>query len=185
MLAIPIAGPAVEPVTTAELRGVLRLDDAAEDAFVAALITAARGHVEDSCGRRLIEQSWRVSLSGWPRGRVVRIPLAPVMRIERVRLLDAQGRLLDLAPDLYRLDSADPPRLLIDLTVPGPGQTAGGIAIDIIDGYGATAADVPPPLVQAIRILVARWFEHRGDASAPLPDDVSALIAPYRVRRIA
>lgn len=185
MLAIPIAGPAVEPVTTAELRTVLRLDDGAEDAFLAALIAAARRHVEDCCGRRLIEQSWRLTLDLWPRSRVVAIPLAPLMRIERVRLFDAQGQPFDLAPTLYRLDRLDPPHLLLDAAAPGPGQAADGIQIDFVAGYGATAADVPPPLVQAVRMLVARWFEHRGDSSAPLPADISALIEPYRVRRIA
>jgi uncharacterized phiE125 gp8 family phage protein len=185
MLAIPIAGPAVEPVTTAELQSVLRLDDDTEDAFLGTLITAARRHVEDLSGRRLIQQSWRLTLDGWPPGRVVTIPLAPVLRIERVRLFDAQGQPLDLAAALYRLDRLDPPSVRIDPAAAGPAQAHDGIAIDIVAGYGATAADVPPPLVQAIRLLVARWFEHRGDTSAPLPDDVSALIAPYRPRRIA
>jgi uncharacterized phiE125 gp8 family phage protein len=185
MLAIPIAGPAVEPVATAELRAVLRLDDAAEDAFLATLITAARRHVEDLSGRRLIEQSWRLTVPAWPRQEVVTIPLAPVMRVERVRLLDLEGRSLDLAPALYRLDRADPPRLRIDPSAHRPGRAHHDIAIDIVAGYGATAADVPPPLVQAIRMLVARWFEHRGDSSAHLPEDASALIAPYRRRRIA
>ena len=41
MTPIPIEGPAVEPVTVAEMRGFLRLDDGAEDALVADLIRAA------------------------------------------------------------------------------------------------------------------------------------------------
>lgn len=187
MLPIPIAGPAVEPVTTLEMRGALRLDDGAEDAFVTALVGAARAHIEDATGRRLIEQSWRMTLPAWPRGRVVTLPLSPVMRIERVRVVDRQGQPSDLAPALYRLERTDPPRLVVDRAAPDPGSVAEGIAIDIVAGFGAAATDVPAPLVQAIRLFVVHWFEHRGDDRdpAPLPPDVPALIAPYRVRRIA
>ena len=42
------------------------------------------------------------------------------------------------------------------------------------------------PLRQAIRLLVAHWYENRGliavgHAVAVLPATVAALIAPYRV----
>jgi len=45
---------------------------------------------------------------------------------------------------------------------------------------------VPEPLRQAIRLLVAHWYENRGLVAigreiAVLPETVAALIAPYRV----
>lgn len=187
MLAIPIAGPAVEPVTVPEMRSLLRLDDAAEDSVLAALIPAARRHVEDLCRRRLIEQRWRVTLDAWPRERAVKLPLSPVLRIEAVRLLGPQGAETSLVPTLYRLDPEDPPRLVFDPAVPGPGHGAEGVQIDVVAGYGSSAAEVPPPLVQAVRMLVARWFERRGDErdAAPTPPDLLALVAPYQARRLA
>ena len=54
---ILITGPAVEPVTLAEMRAYLRLDDTAEDDLVAALVTTARQCVESASGRMLIIQS--------------------------------------------------------------------------------------------------------------------------------
>ena len=47
-------------------------------------------------------------------------------------------------------------------------------------------ADVPEPLRQAIRLLVAHWYENRGliavgGQTAVLPATVAALIAPYRM----
>ncbi|BAT61227.1 phage gp6-like head-tail connector protein [Variibacter gotjawalensis] len=45
------------------------------------------------------------------------------------------------------------------------------------------AADVPAALRQAMRLLIAHWYEHRATASdraAQIPDGVGALIAPYR-----
>jgi uncharacterized phiE125 gp8 family phage protein len=44
-----------------------------------------------------------------------------------------------------------------------------GIAIDLRAGYGESAGDVPALLVQAVRLLVARSFEHRGNGEEPPP----------------
>ena len=57
--------------------------------------------------------------------------------------------------------------------------------MEVRAGYGATAEDVPAPLRQAVRLIVARWFENRGDADpGPAPPDVMALVAPFRRVRI-
>jgi len=177
-----IAGPAVEPVTLAAMRDYLRLDDAAEDDLVTALVKAARLLVEASCGRQLIEQTWRITLDRWPAGRIVTLPVSPLMRVARIRLYDAAGAGADLAASLYRADTAsDPPRVIVEPTAPEPGRAGQGVEIDIVAGFGPAAADVPAPLVQAIRLLVARWFENRGDGPADaLPPDIAALAAPFR-----
>jgi uncharacterized phiE125 gp8 family phage protein len=187
MTPLLIAGPAVEPVTLAAMRDYLRLDDTAEDDLVAALIKAARLLVEASSGRQLIEQSWRITLERWPAGRVVMLPVSPLMRIERLRVYDAAGVGTDLAAPHYRADPAsDPPRVIVEQTAPEPGRAGQGIEIDAVAGFGAGAADVPAALTQSIRLLVARWFENRGDAPAEpmLPPDLAALVAPYRRARL-
>jgi uncharacterized phiE125 gp8 family phage protein len=70
--------------------------------------------------------------------------------------------------------------------LPAPGRKAGGIELDVEVGYGDAPADVPEPLRQAIKHLVAHWYENRGliaigHTVAVLPLTVAALIAPYRV----
>ena len=69
---------------------------------------------------------------------------------------------------------------------PQPGARSAGIEIDVEAGYGATASAVPEPLKQAIRQLVAHWYENRGagppdESALRMPASVAALIAPYRV----
>jgi uncharacterized phiE125 gp8 family phage protein len=187
MTPLLIAGPAVEPVTLAEMRLYLRLDDTVEDDLVSALIKAARLLVEASCGRQLIAQTWRLTLDRWPSGRAVLLPVSPLISVARVRIYDAAGAGTDLAASLYRADPvADPPRVIVEAAAPDPGRAFHGIEIDVVAGFGAAAVDVPAPLVQAIRLLVARWFENRGDspADAPLPPDIAALVAPYRRARL-
>ncbi|HEX8167786.1 MAG TPA: head-tail connector protein [Beijerinckiaceae bacterium] len=187
MTPLLIAGPAVEPVTLAEMRAYLRLDDNAEDDLVTALVKAARLLVEAACGRQLVEQTWRLMLDRWPCGRVVRLPLSPLIRVERLRVFDAAGTPADLASAFYRAEAAsDPPRVAVSATAPESGVAAEGIHLDVAVGFGPAAADVPAPLAQAVRLLVARWFENRGDALADtaLPPDVAALVAPFRRARL-
>ena len=48
----------------------------------------------------------------------------------------------------------------------------------------------PRPLRQAMRLLVARWYENRGDVEADAdmartPAAVAALVAPYRRVRLS
>jgi uncharacterized phiE125 gp8 family phage protein len=186
---ILVEDPSVEPVTVPEMRGWLRLDDGAEDALVAGLITAARLAVEAAAGRVLIETRWRLVLDAWPAGRVVRLPLSPLIAVDAVQVRDGLGALQALLASAYRIDAAsDPARVLVVATAPEPGVTPGGIAIDIRAGFGPSAATVPEPLRHAVRLLVARWFEHRGDDVEPvrgaLPDDVLTLVAPYRRARL-
>jgi uncharacterized phiE125 gp8 family phage protein len=186
---ILVDGPAVEPVTVPEMSAWLRVDDAAEDALVASLIKAARLAVETAARRVLIESRWRAVLDAWPAGRVVRLPLSPVIAVDTVEIRDAAGAAHPLAASAYRIDVAsDPARLLVDTSAPEPGITPGGIAIDFRAGFGAAAAAVPEPLRHAVRLLVARWFEHRGDdaelALVALADEVLTVVSPYRRARL-
>ncbi len=182
---IRIAGPAVEPVSVADMRAALRAEPG-EEALIGSLVTAARLLVEATARLVLVDGTWRLTLDRWPRDRVVPLPLAPVLALEGVRVHDGAG-FVDLAPGAAILDGArDPPRLLVAPGAPEPGRPIAGVEILVRAGFGPDPADMPAPLVQAVRLLVARWFENRGDSlvDAPLPPDVAALIAPYRRLRL-
>jgi uncharacterized phiE125 gp8 family phage protein len=185
MTPIPIEGPAVEPVTVSEMRGFLRLDDGAEDALVADLIRAARLQVEAFAGRVLLSSRWRLLLDRWPLGGIVTLSIGPVLAVEAVRVTGASGAAALVAPTLYDLAPGDPARLVVEAGRPEPFPLLAGIAIDLRAGYGESPADVPAPLVQAVRLLVARSFEHRGDGEEPPPPpELHALLAPFRRARL-
>jgi uncharacterized phiE125 gp8 family phage protein len=67
--------------------------------------------------------------------------------------------------------------------VPVPGRATAGIALDVLCGYGADAGDVPADLRQAVRLLLAHWYDNRVATAdgAAVPVGVSALLAPYRM----
>jgi uncharacterized phiE125 gp8 family phage protein len=190
MTPIILDGPAVEPVSLAEAKIWLRVDGADEDDLVSTLIVAARLMVETWANKRLISQNWRLVLDGWPDSGILRVPLTPVQAVTRIRTYDVNGVPSVVPPASYTVDSvSEPVRIVAGVNFPAPGRVVSGIEIDLTAGFGATSRSPPASLRQAVLLLVARWYEARGDGAAnadiSLPPDVAALIAPYRSVRLA
>ena len=192
MTLILTSPPAVEPLSLDEAKAHLRVDGADEDTLIASLIAAARVHVETTTRRALITQGWTLALDDWPADGRVELPLAPLISIGGIEIYDEDGVPETLDPVTYEVAAAGvPPRILRRRghVWPRPGLLAGGVQIDMSVGHGAQASDVPEPLRQAVRLLMAHWFEHRepvvlGDNAATVPDTVASLLAPYRPVRL-
>ena len=186
MFPIQVEGPAVEPVSLADMKAYLRVDDDAEDELVAGLIKAARLMVEATARRVLITQSWRLMLPEWPASRSLALPLSPVIAIDKVEMFDAAGLATQLAADAYALDpTLDPPRLMLRQALPSAASSS-GLAVAFRAGFGPVPEDVPATLRLALKIIVARWFENRGDVAGEqtLPREALALIAPFQRPRL-
>lgn len=191
MANVLITPPALEPLTLAEAKAHLRLDTTDEDDLVTALIVSARHVVERQTRRALISQTWRVICDAWPDPGTFAIPLAPFISLSAIRTYDAANVATVLGTSTYYVD-AQPGAARVQFTVqpPNPGRAIAGIELDAVIGYGAGAASVPDPLRLAMRLLVARWFEARGDAAADagalqIPPLIAALLQPFRMMRLA
>ena len=191
MSPILLVGPMIEPISLAEARAWLKLDSTEEDDLVGALITSARLIVESLTRRMLLTQTWRLALDAWPKGQKIEIPFAPFRALTAIRVYDAADVAQSVPFSLFFLDAApEGARIIFTGDRPAPGRKASGIEIDIVVGYGDAPKSVPAPLRQAMRLLVARWYDNRGDALAipaqdALPAPVAALVAPYRRARLA
>lgn len=191
MPSILLTAPAVEPLTLAETKEFLRIEHADDDGLVASLITGARGHVEAATRRALITQLWRYIADVWPDSGCIEVMPAPLRAVLAVRVYRSDGATLAVDPDAFVADLARAPAVLAFATraLPAPERPKAGIEIDLRVGYGDAASDVPEPLRQAMRLLIAHWYENRGvvarnEGIAALPENVRALIAPYRVLRL-
>ncbi|WP_230531861.1 head-tail connector protein [Microvirga roseola] len=183
---ILIEGPAVEPVPLPEMKAYLRIDedDAAQDELIAGLVKAARLMVEATSRRILIEQRWRVMLDRWPQCRMVVLPLSPLIAIDGIRVSDASEVAIAIPTDAIDADLvSDPPRVTV-ASAPEPGRARNGIQIDLRAGFGAAA--VPATLKLATKILVAHWFENRGDVIGDqiMPPQALVLVAPFQRTRV-
>ncbi|MGO4525592.1 head-tail connector protein [Microvirga sp. 2MCAF35] len=188
MIPIFISGPAVEPIALAEMKAYLRVDDddGTQDDLIAGLVKAARLMVEAASRRILIEQRWRVVLDRWPAGGTILLPLSPVIAVDGIKITDASGDASDIPASAFEVDVlSDLPRITVN-DAPQPGKLRNGISIELRAGYGTAPEAVPATLKLAIRILVAHWFENRGDAIGEqiLPPEALALVAPFQRMRL-
>jgi uncharacterized phiE125 gp8 family phage protein len=183
MAAILIEPPASEPLSLVEAKNYLRIQHDADDALIAAMISAARMQAESRTRRALITQRWRIVLDRWPAPGTIKSPVSPLREVVAARVRDETGELQALDTDIFIANTASLPGLIAfdEARVIHPAQDRAGIEIDVETGYGA-AADVPAPLVQAIRLLLARAYEYRGQSERnDMPDGIAELLAPYRV----
>jgi uncharacterized phiE125 gp8 family phage protein len=188
MSSLLLTAPTVEPLSLVEAKGFLRIEHNDDDALIMALMSASRIHIETETRRALITQSWRIVLDAWPANGRLSVRPAPLRALTAVRVYDFNGNAHVLDLQAFVLNFGASELAFMPWVLMQPTRIAGGIELDVSLGYGDTALDVPEPLRQAMRLLIAHWYENRGlvapgfrISNATLPATVAALLAPYRV----
>ncbi len=185
MSSLLLNGPAAEPLTLVEAKVFLRVEHPDDDDVIGALIAASRIHVEAQTRRALITQSWRITLDRWPADGRLPVRPAPLQALSDARVYDEDGGTRSIDVQAFTIDGGASALAFAPWGLPQPGRLAAGIELDVTVGYGDAASAVPEPLRQAVRLLVAHWYDNRGLATLGtvtiLPSTVAALIAPYRV----
>lgn len=187
MSSLLLAAPAVEPLSLDEAKAFLRVEHNDDDALISALIAASRIHVETETRRALITQSWRIVFDDWPECGRLPVRPAPLRALTAARVYDVQGsaHVIDLQAFVLELGASE--LAFMPWVLMQPTRIAAGVELDVMVGYSDTALNVPEPLRQAMRLLIAHWYENRGlvgndsTKGAALPRSVAALIAPYRM----
>ncbi|MBD8065337.1 phage head-tail connector protein [Devosia sp. PTR5] len=183
-----LAGPVAEPVSLAEAKAFLKLDEGIEDALITTLIGAARLHVEGITGRALMAQSWRVVLDDSPETGFVKLPVSPIIMVTAVTATDTNGASHDVPLGQF---SSEGDRLLVPrVVVDMPSlQERQGIEIDYVAGFSTEAEEVPADLRQAMLGLVAHWFERRdavivAGSGAVVPSGFDRLVSQHKRVRL-
>jgi uncharacterized phiE125 gp8 family phage protein len=191
MALVLTTAPAAEPISLAEAKVHLRIDADEEDELLASLIAAARMFVERTLGVALLAQSWSYYFDFWPSAGCITLPMLPVQAVGAVKVHDDAGGSVTLDAASYSVDVlSEPARLALKGAVPPVAARAlNAFEIAFTAGYGDAAVDVPGPVRQALKLLVAHWFERRepvvlGLGAQEVPTTTAALLLPYRRVRI-
>ncbi|MDX0251154.1 hypothetical protein GOC31_20875 [Sinorhizobium meliloti] len=182
-----ITPPESHPVTLAEAKAHLRVDDNDSDALITSLIGAASNYLDGYTGilgRALVTQSWRQDFAGFSHS--LCLPLAPVSTVSAVKYIDTAGTEQTLPSSVYQLLHVA--RGAAVVLRPGQSwpQTRSQLdAVRVEFVAGVPVEDVPAAVKHAMLLLIGHWYENResvavGAAPTVLPMAFSALIAPFR-----
>lgn len=180
-----ITVPAIEPVTTTELKSFGRIDGTDEDTLIGGFITAARLACEGYLGRSLIKQKIRMYLDYWP-GMEIELPRPPLVSIEGVYTVDEDDALtLYEDTNYFVVDTLDPAKLVIKNGSTPPSNTnryTAGYIIDFWAGYGTASTDVPAIILEGLKLWTMQIYEQRSLTEEP-PPSARVLLEQYRVIR--
>jgi hypothetical protein len=179
-----------------------------DDALIADLITAARMECEKINDRSFCTTTWKLTLDSLPfgggglgsfalpwagagrrggYGRVdrddgsVRLPMPPLIALTSIVYLDQGGVSRTLDPASVVVSAGTPGRIApaYGTFFPFSQPRISAVAITYTAGYGPDASYVPRSIVQAIRLLVSHYYEHRT-SNAEVPDAVTNLLDSTR-----
>lgn len=160
-------------------------DEAAQDEVLRANLRAAIRMIEGRISKVLLARRFVLRLSRWRNGAAQTLPLAPVLSVTQVALTDRAGGVAVVDPARWQLErDAHRPQLVARAGLLPTVPAQGAVAITFDAGFGPDWAHVPADLAQAVFLLAARFYEHRGGTDAEVSPDVAALIAPYRSVRL-
>lgn len=182
------AAAATEPITTAQAKTHLRVEHSSDDTYIDTLVAAARAYVENTLRKRLVTQTWTLTLDDFPIGdREICIPYGPVQSITSIYYINTGGTNTLLDSTLYALDTASLVARVYpaySLIWPATRDQRNAVTIKYVTGYGAYTA-VPANIIHAIKMLVAHWYESRepvvvGSTTNMLPMAVDNLLKMER-----
>lgn len=179
--------PAAEPVTLAEAKIHLRVDNDDENSLITILIQAARELVEQRTGRSLINQTRVIKMDWFPDSDTIYLTNGPVSSVTTVKYyIDEVLTTLDSAE--YWTDfSSDIARIVVVDSWPTTDDRPNSVEITYVSGYGATSSTVPKPLKQAIYLILGHLYENRqqvivgtgGISVAEIPYGAEMLMSSY------
>jgi uncharacterized phiE125 gp8 family phage protein len=186
-----VTPPSVEPITLIEAKNHLNLEITEDDAYVTDLITVARQYAEKITWRGLLQQTWELTMNGFPCGDVIELPKGDLIGIDSVQYRDSNNNVQTLDPAVYEADlKSIPGRMILadSQTWPATRGRWNDVVIQYKVGFGNVAAAVPKPIKQAMQLLIGQLYETRtlevtGTIISKVGFAFDALIAPYRLRR--
>ena len=168
--------PGESPVSLSDARGWLRMGAAVDDAVVGQLLRAATSVCEAFVGQWLVRRSGTEVLPLF--GSAVRLTVRPVVTVETVRLVAADGGETVVNSADYRVSVA--PDGIGRLTIDAPGD-AERVRVSYRAGIADDGAGVPEAIRQGIVRMTQHLYDARDGKDPAPPAVIAALWQPWRV----
>jgi len=175
-----------EPLSLADVKLHLRVDDDTEDELINSLITTAREYCEGFQRRAYLTQTQELWLDSFPSAGYIKLSLPPLQSVTHIKYYGTDDTEYTFTPDDYFVDiKNEPGRVSLGYGKTWPSTTlrpANGVNIEYVAGYGDAASDVPEKVRQAMLLLISHWYENReavaltGAIPKEIPLSVEALL---------
>src|SRR5688572_5605311 len=97
----------VEPIAIIDVKAALRVNHCEEDFYIEnILIPASREYAEKLQNASIALALWELTLDAFPAGRIIDIPLRPLVSVESIVYVDRDGAEQTLAASSYTVDAA-------------------------------------------------------------------------------
>ena len=170
-------------ITVAQLKEHLRVDHTDEDTLIEAYRDAAIAWIEDYCNTRLGDVTAVGYIDFFYN---VRLPIGPVNSIASVQYKDTANATQTLATTKWWADiKTKAARITFDSVPDLYDDTFNAVQINMVLGY--PEAEIPNPIITAIRLMVGHLYENRqevtsgGGVPREIPMGMHAILSPYRV----
>lgn len=185
--AVPLAA-----LPVAEFRAHLRLgtgfaDDGLQDTVLEPALRAALAGIEGRCGKALYAKEFTWRIEAWRDLSRQVLPVAPVLAIKSLKIIDRFGTETVSASDTYVLVKDTHRPALIAAGFLLPQIPVAGVAEIVFDaGFGPSWCDIPADLQQAVLLLATEYYERRLDfgTEAGWPGTVQSLVSRWRNIRL-
>lgn len=181
----PQSAPAVEPVTVGDMIGsatsFTREPTQDQQGNLTLWLPSARRLVEEFTNRQLITATWRFTADAFPAWEWVMPSKRPWQSISAITYVATDGTSTVLASSDYRFVAAtgvlEP---AYGGSWPSTRDVSGAVTVDVVCGFGATAASVlaaDARYIHGIKALVIDWMENHALRFAMTPG-VRELLMP-------
>ena len=190
MPSVQTTAPTISPISVAEAKQHLRVDHDSDNNYISSLIKVATASAENYLRRGIMQQTRRWDGCEFPSGGWV-LDLPPLVSVSSLDYTATDGSTVTVGSSVYEVDTTSVPgRVYLgkDQTWPTPIESLhDAVRLSFVTGHATSSSAVPVEYKHAIKLMVERWYEHRGEVASgslkQMPHGVEALLTPTRNMR--
>ena len=161
-----VVKPIIEPLSLAEIKSHLRVDDSSDDEMLSTIIQVAREQVEDITRRALLTSTWDFVLQEWPVENYIKLPYGNLQSVTSVKWKDTDGTETTLTPTtdyLVETNGENVGRVVLPYGESWPSDTlypSNPITIRFVCGWTA-ASLIPAKIKAACKLIAGDIYQNR------------------------